>query len=624
MRNILTAVLTKTRSVVKPIRTLSKSSASTPYTELDFDDINRKARLFADHIEQNFDKISDILLQYESYEVVRDEVDRTLDLLRNLHENKQYFQLRVNEVAAFLPRNQPLYAFACFIVVPSLMANKVHFRVPHGMKHFFPELLKVLKAHEQFPNILVSNLTRLEFLRARSALRVDPVSGESMPATDVVIFTGTSVHADQLRKVFDKRTLFISNGSGHNPVVVSKDAGVTFAADAVLDLQLYNQGQDCSAPNAVLVHKDIFSAFCDEIHKRLPTFKIGQFKDKSNRVGPICNPKDIVRIQDFLIENREWLDPRTEGIIHSHDAIIEPTIIRKPLSKGGNYTEIFAPIIFIQMYENDADLAHYFESPHYARNAMFITLYGTSKYVDSLVHKKFVDRILHTPETILRNKHPHADGVERGTQAYGGYGRETSSISINGKIMPQPALAQRDIYDWVAKPILEKNLASQKLTELKKSTQLEYKNVEKLLRLIVRDENAHNEEFQTKSVYIDLRSVKNIQGHYFANIPEEDIYRLLDRPNADYISYLLPSDVVHLRKLYPLLQKKSEMNFDDFKPALYAIPAPVSATDDEKKVEQRKFFQHIYLLLFGKKSGPRLAQFFTDIKTEDMRDLLDV
>ena len=112
--------------------------------QIDFIKVNKIAKSFADHIESHFEKIADILLEYESFEVVKDEYDRTIDLLRSLHENEKYFVLRINVVTAFLPRNQPLYAFSCFVIIPSLMAKSVHFRIPHSMKAFFPRLLEVL------------------------------------------------------------------------------------------------------------------------------------------------------------------------------------------------------------------------------------------------------------------------------------------------------------------------------------------------------------------------------------------------------------------------------------------------------------------------------------------------
>src|SRR5690606_17867512 len=99
----------------------------------------------------------------------------------------------------------------------------------------------------------------------------------------------------------------------------------------------------------------------------------------------------------------------------------------------------------------------YFEDPRYAPNAMYITLYGQSAYVESLIGRQFASGVLHDEATIIRNTDLHAPGIERGTQPYGGYGRGASCISIYGKVTPKPTLPQRDIFEQLVAPALEWN-----------------------------------------------------------------------------------------------------------------------------------------------------------------------
>ena len=120
---------------------ISKKKENVPYSPIDFSEVDKRAKHLADIIESRLEILTNILLSYESYEVIQDEVDRTLDLLKNLKENKKYFCLRVGSVTSFLPRNQPLYSFSCFVLVPSLMASEVHFRIPHSTRYFFEETL---------------------------------------------------------------------------------------------------------------------------------------------------------------------------------------------------------------------------------------------------------------------------------------------------------------------------------------------------------------------------------------------------------------------------------------------------------------------------------------------------
>jgi len=607
------------------VKTKDSPSNTEPYGVLNFADVDSKANQLADVVETNLERLSEVLLQYESHEVVEDEIGRTLDLLRNLEENRDFFQLRSGAVVAFLPRNQPLYAFSCFVVVPALMASEVHFRIPHSMKHFFPEMLEVLDIKNLFPNIKVSSKDRTEFLRERSAVLVNPTTKETRPLTDAVIFTGWPSHADQLRLIFDKRTLFILNGSGHNPVVVSSSADIKKVVEAVLTLQFYNQGQDCAAPNAILVEKTILPQFLDSLRKRISLIKVGHYNDKTAQIGPLSDPEALVEVEEFLIENREWLDPSTPGIIRARDAIVEPTIICKPLIQGGNFNEIFAPIIFVQEYEKDSDLKLYFEDQRYAPYAMYITVYGASAYVQGLLDNPIAGKILHKESSLMSNTHLHAPGVERGVNPYGGYGYNASSICINGKITSKPTLPQRDIFEQIIQPQLRKDKTSEILqSEYREFTDIEYKNVEKLLKLRVIKEEVHTPLLMTAtSSYLDVTSLKSSESH-FVQIDDENIYSLLKNPNTEYIASLNNEDVRSIRSLNDLLARKNSLDTEEFTTLLYSISKRPNGRDMNDKERQKQFFQHIYNLLFGKNAGPRLGPFLWEVEDLKMAKLLNV
>src|SRR3989344_8103067 len=348
----------------------------------------------------------------------------------------------------------------------------------------------------------------------------------------------------------------------------------------------------------------------------IDSVKVGHYRDKSCRIGPISDPKDLVRIQDFLIENREWLDSSTPGIIRARDVIVEPTIICKPLVTGGNFREILAPIVFIQDYKNDSELKYYFEDQRYAYNAMYISLYGKSKYVGSLIGRSFGGKILHDKKSVLRNVNPHALGFERGTKPYGGYGYGASSISFNEKIIPMPTLPQRDLYEMFVKPMLRKKISKTQKNKFKEFTKIQYKNVQKLLKL--QSSNDANDNQVSKSdnvVYFNLHSIKADNMRYI-KLGKNNTYHLLIKPNVKYISTLTLEDIKMIQALKKLLLRKSSISLDKLRASIYAIPKDPKATKMVNKKRQSRFFQHIYQLLLGKKSGPHLAPFFLDVEQE--------
>jgi|GEM_PF-1727438 len=600
------------------------------YTPIDFSETEERVNRFVLEIEKNKEKLIDILLEYESFEVVNDEINRTLDLLTSLAENKEYFSHRVGAVTSFMPRNQPLYALSCFVLVPSLMAQEVYFRIPAAMKFFFSKVIKLLDVHNYFPNIVISEKERFEFLKERTALLINPSNHEeNVPVTDVVIFTGTSKHADQLRMLFPKRTLFITNGSGHNPLIVARNANLEKATEATLSLTLYNQGQDCAAPNTIIVHDDVHEDFLSLLIQKIKKVKIGAYVDRDCRVGPISNAMDLVRVKEFLVTNREYMHPATPGIINTFNVTLEPVVIAKPLKEGGNYDEIFAPVIFVQKFSGDEELKKYFEDKKYSANAMYVTLYGDNKYILDLKDMIFDGRKIHDKYSVLQNIHLHEPGIERGTQPYGGRGIGASSIGINGKLIGKATLPQRDIFEWLVLPLIknQEEFETQKaLTEC--ATEVLEKDIQKLLKIknneLKGEENPAPTNTQDSEIfYFDRNLLEENTGRYI-QVGTTLLYSLLKKHNTKCIELLSLQEINLIKSLVLLMESKQKMSEPEFKKKLYAIPKKSEISDNENKSRQKHFFTLIYKLLFGKTSGPRLNHFLYEVDNTEVLKLLDI
>lgn len=401
--------------------------------------IEARAHAFADAVEDRREALVELLLRYETHAVAVDEIARTLDLMRSLHENRAWFQRRVGDVAAFLPANQPLYALSCFGLVPSLAARRALVRPPQVMGDFFEGVLELLEVCRHFPNVVVSRRGRAEFVR-------------DCAGVDAVVFSGSPASAARVRRAFPPSVLVIANGAGHNPIVVGETADPARAVASALRVQLYNQGQDCASPSAILVHRARYLEFLERLREALRSVKVGPYADREVLVGPITRREHLPRIQELLVANAEWLDPATEGVIHTRPALVEPAIVARPLERGGNFVEQLAPVFFVQRYDHDAALASYFEDPRYERHAMYVTVFGDSAYVRGLVGRRFGGRLLHDAESVLVDTDLHAPGVERGTKPYGGHGLGASSVSLGGIITAGPTLPQRDLHEHLVAP----------------------------------------------------------------------------------------------------------------------------------------------------------------------------
>lgn len=566
-------------------------------------------RAFARQIRQKSENLWDALSIYESHEVFSDEVRRTLDLLDHIEENIDYFRVRIGDVAAFLPRNQPLYAFTCFVLIPSLMSTGVHFRVPAAWRTFFAGMARVLDVQQHFPNIYPSLETRTEYLRQRLAELRNVDTGQTYPLTEAVIFTGLPKHARQLRSQFDRLTLFISNGAGHNPVVVSETADLASAADAVAALCLYNQGQDCAAPNAILVAQSVATAFLDLLRQRVEATPVGAFHHKSMRVGPISDPEDLPRIAAFLTRERRWL--ASGGGIDVQSGIVTPSIFRKPLREGANYAEAYAPFIFVQEYDSDGDLAGYFETAVYADHAMYVTVYGDSPYVRQLPGREINGRVLHQADTLHVNRHLHAEGVERGTKPYGGYGTGASSVSFEGKTTAKPTLAQRDIFDHL--------VAS--------STRAAGGRWEILCdHAIASDQNkaarqeVANRDDPARILFIDSEPLR-AQASRFVTLDEGAILPLLRLPNRAVWSNMTADQVTLIQAVAALVHGRGDMAFLDFSAHFYRVIRDFPSPRAPREYRQVAF-QLLYQLLFARNTGPKLDHFLWDVDRRLILQLL--
>ncbi len=419
--------------------------------DLDFPLVNKTALDIADSIRRGREWLLSVLTTYETHKTADDEIERTLDLLTSLDENRSYFKKVVGPVAVFMPSNQPLYSFTCFAVIPALMSERVCVKPPEVMRDFYEEMLHVLGVKEKIPNIEYVKLSRKDCVTIFTATKMDYETNRRQPVFEAAIFTGTTQNANKLRKSFHRSTLFIANGSGHNPLIITETADIEKAIKSAIRVRTYNQGQDCAAPNAILIHAVVYDKVLAKLREAIAKLKVGPYASQSTDIGPISRPESLPVIKEFLVRNRHYIDESTDGVIRARTCTVEPTIVTKPLKDGANFEELFAPIFVLQRYDMDADLKLYFEDERYRGNAMYVTIYGESSYIDSFSCDVISGKMLHDRSTIIRDTDLHEPGVERGVNPYGGYGRGASCISKDGVVVSRPTLPQRELYEYLAR-----------------------------------------------------------------------------------------------------------------------------------------------------------------------------
>ncbi|KAH6668989.1 Aldehyde/histidinol dehydrogenase [Halenospora varia] len=381
-----------------------------------------KVNEFSAHLKSIRTELTEQLATYQSYSATEDEFERIFECLGALDEIREYLTRRTKLVAVFFPLNMPLYALCLYGLIPALVADQVYIRPPQRMTKLIQTLLPLLQVDRFFSNVSVALMGREEFVQTY------------ITQADVTLFTGKLSNAQHVLSQTKRNSLFLFNGWGCNPIVLGEDADLEHAATKTIDARLFCSGQDCAAPDTILVHRYQVSTFVKYLKQQLSGIKIGDYRDPQVRVGKLADHGQIQVISSLLLKLNDYIV--YGGCIDYHSSIIHPTIIVAPLSERVNYQELFSPVFIISVYDNDAQLAEYFEQPKYIENDMYVTLFGKSSHVQTL--KKSI---------ILQDQ--VVFDTDRGNDEFGGYSMGASFVSANRKIVPKPVLVPRDIYEFL-------------------------------------------------------------------------------------------------------------------------------------------------------------------------------
>ncbi len=398
---------------------------------IDFQNIQKQAENFAEHLIQNRELIHSILNKYQSFDLIDDEIRKCTETLRNMSDLKPYYSGQVDLITCFLPLNLPLYSLLLFAVMPSYQAKKVVVRAPSVFRELFDELYKKLSMEKFIGNVHFFDGTRKDF--------IDTYCKKSQ----VIIFTGKYENFDKIRDVCSKDTLMLFNGSGHNPAVVTEVADIKLAVKKIITSKLYNNGQDCIAPNMIFTHAKISDVFQNTLLEELSKLKVGQdYSDKETKIGPLMDRDSILH---FIHLTNSFIDKGAEiiygGQIDLKHNLAYPIVFKSSINKFINYQELYSPIFVVDTYDNDQELRNYFKDKdgHYLAKQMYVSVFGHSDFVE----KDLKNSIILMNET--------ADEIESGNKEFGGYSLQSSVISYKGDSIARPILIPREISEFLFK-----------------------------------------------------------------------------------------------------------------------------------------------------------------------------
>lgn len=372
-------------------------------------------------IDENRCDLISLLCKYESYETAQYEIEHSIITLKgfskeflDLDFSKQYYA-----ISTFFPINLPLYSLVLFAIAPAAFTRKVYVRPPFAVFELLKEIASYIDLKSFFPNIELKPVTRREFLE------------ECVSDSQVVIFNGRYENVQELIRQFPKK-VFIYNGRGINPAVIGPRADIGLAVKKVVEMRIFNSGQDCAGIDAIFVDGGIYNKFIYALKKEILQISVGDYNEPQVRIGKIQRSEYINELEKFLSKASDSIT--VNGKIDKEKGIVHPHIIERDIKQhAGHFDEFFGPIFYVLRYERNSDLIDLLNTEYYADYAMYVSVFGADKRV--------VEKIPNT--CVLVNK--VVNDIEIGNKPYGGYGSKANFVYKNNSCEIRPILISQEL-----------------------------------------------------------------------------------------------------------------------------------------------------------------------------------
>lgn len=199
------------------------------------------------------------------------------------------------------------------------------------------------------------------------------------PLIKAVSFTGsTAVGRRVQRGAFDREEPIRAQVEmgGKNPLIVAKDADITFAAQVALDGAMKGSGQRCTATGLVLVQESVLDHFLAEAGSLVTRLRVGPGADSGSDVTPLVSRPQLQHVSELvgsseaagLTRVAEAVIPGTAGWYMS------PLLLAGATPEASVFTEeIFGPVLPVAAYSDDDEAIELANSLRYGLSASIVT-----------------------------------------------------------------------------------------------------------------------------------------------------------------------------------------------------------------------------------------------------------
>jgi aldehyde dehydrogenase (NAD+) len=176
------------------------------------------------------------------------------------------------------------------------------------------------------------------------------------PRVHALSFTGSVATGTAIRDSATARGARVQcELGGQNPAIVTADADLDRAVQAVCAGAFWSAGQKCTATRRVYVERDVYGAFRDRFLTRTAAMRVGDPLDPATEVGPLVNESQL---RDVLAAIERGVADGGEliaggGQIDRDGWFVEPTVFENVADEGFlSCEEVFGPVVSLYPFDD--------------------------------------------------------------------------------------------------------------------------------------------------------------------------------------------------------------------------------------------------------------------------------
>ncbi|RFB12650.1 aldehyde dehydrogenase family protein [Bacillus sp. HNG] len=214
------------------------------------------------------------------------------------------------------------------------------------------------------------------------------------PLLNAITFTGSETVGESVAKSAASRGIkFQLEMGGKNPVIVTKDANLDSAVEAVISGAFRSTGQKCTASSRVIVESEVYEAFKEKLIQETEKITVGSGLKEGIWMGPCASESQFRTVIKYIEQGKEegasliyGGEPLTSGE-HANGYYVTPTIFENVTPEMSiAQEEIFGPVIAlfkVTDIEEAIDLAN--ETKYGLSASIFTTNIGSLlEFIDEI------------------------------------------------------------------------------------------------------------------------------------------------------------------------------------------------------------------------------------------------